>query len=340
MLNSKYNDFLSFLEGKKIIITTHHLVDIDGFASCFALKFFLIEYLEKPNVSIFFSELSKSTRIYMAKFANKFPSFNFSYRNDVNLSKYDVCLIIDANTINQIRLSREKETTQIGIPYIIIDHHHYIEEKSINGNLGHLNLIDDNFSSTAEIILRLFEHYSQDLPLPYKYLVITAILTDSGFFKYGNNNTIKNVSVLLDDDLDFQEIRSMLNRDVDISETIAKIKGLQRVKLIREGDYLIGITNISSFGAKVATTLIKMGFDISLIHSMEKNQYVINGRAKKSICLKTGLHLGKIFEEISENLGGSGGGHDGAAGLIFNGNLDAFLITVVDKIKQILRSKF
>jgi nanoRNase/pAp phosphatase (c-di-AMP/oligoRNAs hydrolase) len=148
------------------------------------------------------------------------------------------------------------------------------------------------------------------------------------------------VSVLLDDDLDFQEIRLLLNRDVDVSETIAKIRGLQRVKLIREGDYLIGIANVSSFGAKVAKTLIKIGFDISIIHSMEKNQYVINSRAKKSICLKTGVHLGKIFEEISENLGGSGGGHDGAAALTFDANLDTFLIKIVDKIKQILRSKF
>ncbi len=340
MLNSKYEDFLSFLKGKKILITTHDLVDLDGFASCFALKFFLFENLKNANVSIFFSELSKTTRIYMTKFAKKFPGFNFSYRKDVKLSKFDVCLIIDANNISQIRLNQEKETLQIEIPYILIDHHHYNEEKSIKENLSHLNLIDDHFSSTAEIILKFFEYFSQDLPLPYKYLVISAILTDSGFFKYGNNNTIKNVSVLLNDDLNFQEIRLILNREVDVSETIAKIRGLQRVELIREGEYLIGITNVSSFGAKVATTLIKIGFDISIIHSMEKNQYVINSRAKKSICLKTGVHLGKIFEEISENLGGSGGGHDGAAALTFDANLDTFLIKIVDKIKQILRSKF
>ena len=340
MLNSKSNDLLSYLKDKKIILITHDLVDIDGFASCFALKFFLSEYLKNPNVLIFFSELTKTTRTYMSKFTKKFPNFNFSYRKDVQLSQFDVCLIVDANSISQIRLNGEKKTIKMGIPSIIIDHHHYNEEKSADANLGHLNLIDDNFSSTAEIILTFFENFSQDLPLPYKYLVITAILTDSGFFKYGNNNTIKNVAALLDDDLDFQEIKLLLNRDVDVSETIAKIRGLQRLELIREGAYLIGITNVSSFGAKVATTLISIGCDISITHSKEKNQYVIHSRAKKSICLKTGLHLGKIFEELSENLGGSGGGHDGAAALTFEANLDTFLIKIVDKIKLILRSKF
>lgn len=340
MLNSRYKDFLSFLKGKKILITTHDLVDFDGLASCFALKFFLIEYLRNSDVSIFFTDLSKSVRFYMTKFSEKFPGFTFSYMKDVKLSNFDVCLIIDANTISQIRFNREEVTNSLGIPYIIIDHHHYNEKNLIKENLNDLNLIDDNFSSTAEIILNLFEDFSQNLPLPYKYLVITAILTDSGFFKYGNNNTIKNVSILLNNDLDFQEIRSMLNRDVDISEKIAKIKGLQRVELIREGNFLIGLANVSSFGAKVATTLINIGFDISFIHSREKNQHVLNGRASKSICSKTELHLGKIFEEIAIDLGGSGGGHDGAAALTFDTNIDEIQIALIKKIKQIIRSKF
>ncbi|GAG99775.1 unnamed protein product [marine sediment metagenome] len=63
--------------------------------------------------------------------------------------------------------------------------------------------------------------------------------------------------------------------------------------------------------------LIKTGFDISIIYSKEKDKNMINSRAKKSICMKTGLHLGKIFEEISEYSEGSGGGHDGAAALTF-----------------------
>lgn len=340
MLNFKYENFLSYLQGKKILITTHDLVDIDGLASCFALKFFLTEYLNKPTVSIFFSEFSKPTRNYMIKFTEKFPEFIFTYKKNVTLSNYDVCLIIDANDVSQVGFNPKNNTSQLKIPKIIIDHHHYNEDNFKSGNLDSLNLIDDNISSTAELILNLFQHYSQKVPLSYKYLMVTAILTDSGFFKYGNNNTIKNISALLDENIDFQEIRLMLNKEIDISERIAQIKGVQRVEIIREGNYLIGISNVSSFGAKVASTLIKIGFDISIIHSIEKEQNIINGRAKKSICLKTGLHIGKIFEEISENVGGSGGGHDGAAGLSFDMELDVVLKKIIEKIKQVLQSKF
>jgi nanoRNase/pAp phosphatase (c-di-AMP/oligoRNAs hydrolase) len=340
MLNLIYENFLSYLKGKSILITTHNLVDIDGLASCFALKYFLTENLNKSTVSIFFSELSKFSRHYMDKFTEKFPEFIFSYKTDVKLTNYDVCLIIDANEVSQIGFNPKKDTSQLGIPYIIIDHHHYNEDNLNNENLGSLNLIDDYISSTVEIILNLAQHYSQKFPLPYKYLITTAILTDSGFFRYGNNTTIKNISTLLDDNLDFQEIRLMLNKEIDISERIAKIKGLQRVELTREGNYLIGISNVSSFGAKVATNLIKIGFDISIVHSMEKEHNTINARATKSICLKTGLHIGKLFEEISDNFGGSGGGHDGAAALTFDTDLDVIMKKIIEKIKQVLRSKF
>jgi nanoRNase/pAp phosphatase (c-di-AMP/oligoRNAs hydrolase) len=132
----------------------------------------------------------------------------------------------------------------------------------------------------------------------------------------------------------------MLNRKIDISERIAQIKGLQSVELIREEDYLIGISNVSSFGAKVASTLIRTGFDIGIVHSMEKEKNVINGRVKKNICLKTGLHIGKIFEEMSEIFGGNGGGHDGAGALTLNGDLDVVLKKIIKKIKQVLQSKF
>jgi len=340
MLNLKYEDFLSYLKGKRILITTHNLVDIDGLASCFALKFFLTEELYNSTVSIFFLEMSKLSRHYMNKFTEKFPEFYFSYKMDVKLANYDICLLIDANEISQIGFNPKNDTSQLGIPYIIIDHHHYNEDNLNNENLSALNLINDNISSTVEIILNLSQHYSQKFPLSYKFLMATAILTDSGFFRYGNNTTIKNISALVDDQLNIQEIRLMLNKEIDISERIAKIKGLQRVNLIREGNYLIGISNVSSFGAKVATSLIKIGFDISIIHTKEKKQNSINARATKNICLKTGLHLGKLFEEISDNFGGSGGGHDGAAALTFDTDLDVILEKITDKIKQMLRSKF
>ncbi|MFW9941366.1 MAG: bifunctional oligoribonuclease/PAP phosphatase NrnA [Candidatus Thorarchaeota archaeon] len=334
MLDSKYEEFLTFLKGKKILITTHDLVDIDGFVSCYALKFFLIQHCTK-TISIFFSELSKYTKDFILSFSENFPEFVFTHTNEENFSEFDVCIIIDTNDLSQIQFNRSK-TIKLEIPYIFIDHHYFDKSILKNGNIASLNLINDDVSSTSEIILELLEYFNQNLTVPYKNLIIAAILTDSGFFKYGNNQTIKNVSKLLGEEVNFQQLKVMLKNEDDISERIAKIKGLQRVELIREGDYLIGISHVSSFGARVASLLIKMGFDISIVYSKEKNKNLINCRAKQSICMETGLHLGKILEEISEYSEGSGGGHDGAASLSFNSDLDTVLLKLVERIKQFL----
>ncbi|NVM38513.1 MAG: hypothetical protein HWN81_23175, partial [Candidatus Lokiarchaeota archaeon] len=199
-----------------------------------------------------------------------------------------------------------------------------------------LNLIFENISSTAEIILHLFEFYNTPLNNALKTLFIAAILTDSGFFKHSNNNTIQNVGKLLGNDIEFQDILILLKNEVDISVKIAKIKGLQRLKLIREGEYLIGITSVSSFGSNIASMLIQIGCDVSIVISKEKNQSRINTRARKRVCEETGLNLAKILVQISEQYEGSGGGHDGAASLTINMESDIIINELIENIKEYL----
>lgn len=335
MLKSNFENFLVSIKNKNILIITHDLVDIDSLVSCFILKFFLNQYFKNQKISIYFSELSKSTKDFMKNFSEKFPRFNFAYQKNINLTKVNAVLIVDTNNLNQIELNDNLDISRLGIPYIFIDHH-YLGEKSEINNIEKSNLIFENYSSTAEIILDLFEFYKIPLNIPLKILMIAAILTDSGFFKYGNNKTIQNVCKLLCEDIDIQDVLFLLKSDIDISEKIARIKGMQRVELIREGEFLIGITNVSSFGASVATMLIKLGFDIAIVLSKEVNQYRINTRAKKGVCIKTGLHLGKILEEISEQHEGSGGGHDGAASLTIDKETAFIISQIIEKIKQYL----
>lgn len=335
MLINKLKGFLKYLRNKKILITTHELVDIDGFVSCYSLKFFLNQYFKNQQISIFFSEIAKSTKNFMNKFNEKFPEIDFSYNQDINISNYDICLILDTNNISQVKFPNLLEISSLNIPYIFIDHH-YTEISSTSSNKQSTDLIYDDFSSTTEIILKIFEYCNQPLTPSLKTLMIAAILTDSGFFKYGNNNTIKNVSNLLDSRLKFQDILILLRSEIDISEKIARIKGLQRVEIIRERNYLIGISNVSSFGASVATLLTKIGFDISIVVSKEKLLYRFYTRAKKRICLKTGLHLGKILEQVAASCNGSGGGHDGAASLTCEAEVNSTINKIIMKIKQFL----
>ena len=62
------------------------------------------------------------------------------------------------------------------------------------------------------------DYFNVKISLPYRYLLIAAILTDSGFFKHGNNDTILRVSRLLTNQLNYQEILSMLITEKEISK--------------------------------------------------------------------------------------------------------------------------
>ncbi len=335
MLKFKFDNFIAFIQNKTIKILTHDLVDIDGLASCVTLKYFLTQYFKEQEISIYFSEFAKSTKQYIRNLTKKFPEFDFSFSKSFKASGTDVILIVDTNNLNQIELNNNLDLSNLGIPLIFIDHH-YLGEKLEKTKLNASNLIFENYSSTAEIILNLFEYYKIPLTVPLKILIIAAIITDSGFFKHGNNRTIQNVSKLIGEDINIQDIFFLLKNEIDISEKIAKIKGMQRVKMIREGDFLIGISKVSSYGASVAMKLINLGFDVAIVLSKEENQYRINTRAKKAVCINTGLHLGKILEEISEKYKGNGGGHDGAASLTSNIESDTIITQIIEKIKHYL----
>ena len=329
MLNSKKEDFLKYLEGKNIVITSHHLVDLDALVSGIALKYCFENYFPNQNIQLTFSGLSKHTKSFINKFSTKFPNFNFTFQKHVELSNFDVIVIADSNNLDQITLFNNLD---LDIPFIFIDHHLNLK-KNYPTNISFHNLIFDNYSSTSEMVLELFDDCNIKLPIPYKYLLVSAILTDSGFLKYGNTGTVKNLYNILQDQIEIQDVLPILEREIDISEKIARIKALQRVKLIRINNWLIGLSHLSSFSASAASILTKVGFDIGIVVSEDKSDYRITTRAKKQVCLKTGLHLGKIISEI-KNV--NGGGHDGAATLNGKNDVEESLNQLIDKIKETL----
>ncbi|MFX1358530.1 MAG: bifunctional oligoribonuclease/PAP phosphatase NrnA [Promethearchaeota archaeon] len=332
MIYQKFDDFLSFLKNKSILITTHNLVDVDGFVSSYLLKYLLNLILSNPNIEIKFSEITKQVKEFREKFSNKHPDFDFTYNTKVDLSNFEVMIILDTNNLDLVEFESQFDIDHSQIPFIFVDHHLNLN-KRYNNNIISKNLIYDNFTSTAEIIYELSKYSQVNFPPLYRSLILAAILTDSGFFKYSNNDTLKRSSELLTKEIEIQDILTLLTYNVDISEKIAKIKGMQRAQLIKIDKYLIGITKVSSFGASVASMLINLGFDIVIVSSKEKSEFKITTRARSDICLETGLHLGKILNNVSE---GSGGGHDGAASVSGIYDLKVAINEILENIKQIL----
>ncbi len=308
MLTSKFEDLLTFLENKRVLILTHEPIDVDGLASGFLLKF-LIEHFGHRDVKLYFSEFNRISKVLIERIAKRFPEYDFNFVEECNLEEIDIALVVDTNNLAMIKSLKISDTN-----HIFIDHH-TLDIQNNSKNLSSLNIIIENFSSAVEIIYEFFLVQRIDLPLPLRWLIISGILTDSGFFKHANNNTLIRSASLLSDDMNIQDVYSALKIEEDYSEKMARIKGLQRLSIIQENDILIGISTVSNFESMLANTLIAMGFDISIVISKKKKEPIITMRARKDLATKIGLHLGKLMQETAMTLNASAGGHEGAASM-------------------------
>jgi nanoRNase/pAp phosphatase (c-di-AMP/oligoRNAs hydrolase) len=336
MFKSKLENILGFLKNKSVLITTHDTADLDGFSSAFAFLFFLKSFLKREDIVIYFSSVGNAAIEVLENVIKKFPDSKLNYLKDINPIDYDVIIILDTNNINQVIFPNKFDLSKGKIPYFFIDHHYLNKKDFLKGNISDLNLVDDDYSSSAELIYKIFQEKKIEIPIYLRFLLVIGILSDTGHLRFATNRTFGILSNLLLNDIDYQEVLIALERESNYSERIALIKGAQRVKLIKVDDWLIGVSHVGSFESRVATTLLRLGFDVAIVYSDKSGEYRISTRAEKEVCLKTGLHLGKLLEEVSSELDASGGGHDGAASLTIRNNYEVALNKVIGGIKSII----
>ncbi len=334
-LKKKITNLISFLENKKLIITTHSLADVDGVASAFALKFFLSNILKDKRIGIRIPKCSKPNRQIITKMETMFHCKIF---NSSNLDfKPDILLISDTNNYNQIRFNEINiKPWNIRRNIIYIDHHKKGDNLK-NKELDKYNIILDNYTSTSEIISEMIRLFNIKLNNCILHLIAAAILTDTGNFKYATNDTFKYFNHLIQNGVDYKNLQDIIDTEIDISEKIAKIRGSQRSKFIRYGNWLVCKTQVSNYESSVATSLINLGYDVVIVISPSKKSdaFRITARANQRVIKETKLHLGELFNSISKISLGNGGGYSGAASHIGKKNLD----TTLEKISSYIEKK-
>ena len=113
----------------------------------------------------------------------------------------------------------------------------------------------------------------------------------------------------------YQETLNLLLFSREYSEKRACIKAAQRMKLVQISKFDFLFTHVSSFEAAVARALLRLGGDVVIVISIRKYETRISLRSSPRFVLETGISLAKdIIPILVSNYGGTGGGHDGAAG--------------------------
>ncbi len=208
--------------------------------------------------------------------------------------------------------------SQIGIklpdaPLCIIDHHSAGSE---------FNLGDSDFeivwdtSSTAEIIQNWAEIYAPTrIDESSKRLLLAGIIADTGRFRHANASALASASRLVGDgDIDYSNfVEKMESVELNHSQRVAIANALKRVETLDVGDWFLSHTRAGTNEGIVARTLVTAGADIALVSRKVPEGTRITCRANRKATL-SGVHLGRIMEQMVTRSGGEGGGHAGAAG--------------------------
>lgn len=297
------------------IISTHKSPDGDAIGSCVALGLTLKKLNKKVNYII---ETPVSQKLMFLPEITEFQNDIYSCEN------FQVGIFLDCSDTGHLHddsLLKKCKTN------INIDHH------ISNTQYGDINYIDKKASATGEIIYNLIENLSLNLDRDICISLYTAIVTDTGNFKYTNvtSNTHNIISKLYKYYNNYWDINKKLFDEHPYEKVKLIGKALNNLYLIKDNRISIifltlndlsflskkvdieGIINyardiqgveIAIMLKEVSTNVYKVSFRSNTDYDVSKLAvlYGGGGHSKASGCTIEGTSLKETIDNISEKL--------------------------------------
>jgi nanoRNase/pAp phosphatase (c-di-AMP/oligoRNAs hydrolase) len=186
-------------------------------------------------------------------------------------------------------------------------------------------LCDNTRVSCCEIIKEIIDSLDISIPKDAATALLGGMLTDSGHFQYAKPVMMRAFADLLQTSgVHMDEVFNLTRSPMVMSERIAVMKAIGRVKYDVIGDMMVSIAYGGSFEASSCRVLMTGGADVVFVGSQRGEEFRVSGRAAQDI-VRRGVHLGEIIGEISGETDTDGGGHGGAAGISGIGDVEAML---------------
>ncbi len=315
---------------RSICFLTHRNADPDAIASLLALKHVFERLNASLTLTIYLPEgMSRESKKLLS-------SLNYVLNTVNDLRHCDLMVVLDSSSYSQIGSYSEAIKT----PYVLVDHHEVnelVKEAFVSFHYPEA-------SSTSELVALIAYELGIELPPEIMTLLIAGILYDSRFLKLAKPTAFEALHYLTMKCYDcYVKALNVLSREeIPRSETIAILKGLSRTGLYSVGNYLLAISCVSAYEASVLKHLINAGADIAVVVSRKENSTNIYVRVAQDVIevLKKPL-AGELCKYVSNALGGSGGGHAGAAGALLPADIELEnLINLLRKFFEELKLEF
>jgi nanoRNase/pAp phosphatase (c-di-AMP/oligoRNAs hydrolase) len=321
---------LDEVNAKIVVLLCHHNADPDAICSAYAFAGLLKRLRQGLEVEIGtaqgISRLSKHILKHLPINVNTKP----------NVEKADTIALLDTNTIQQLNNLAEKVKTTKA-PIIVIDHHAAHPETR---QVAKICITNEEASSTCEIVYDFFRQESIKPSENEAKALFLGIAFDTRHFVLANSSTLKTVAELIDVGINAQETLSLLSLPMDFSERVARLKACRRAKLLKIGEWIIALSNVSAYQASAARAIIELGAHVAVVAGQKNENIEISLRCTRDFHEKTGVHLGKdIANPLGESLQGMGGGHATAAGVNGTGDIETGLKRCLRLLRQKLANQ-
>ena len=324
-------DILEVLkESRTFLLSSHVNPDGDSIGSQLALYSFLSDlgksvsivnsdpvpsvYSFLPNADIFCIESASNT-------SSDLRSGNRHRQEDV-----EVAIILDCDNLDRIGA---KLAAKIHPSRALINIDHHVSNK----HFGTHNLVDVNACATAEIVFNLMEYGNIGITRDRAICLYTAILTDTGSFKYSNTNAdAHRISArLIDEGVQPGQISELVYEVIPYRKARLFSMALETLQLSPDGKIAyMSVTREMHERAGTGSEETE-GF-INYVRSLENIKVAIffreteRGDVKVSLRSKTDLDVNQIATAFG------GGGHQAAAGCTIAEPLDKAIDMVLDAL--------
>ncbi len=216
---------------------------------------------------------------------------------------------------------------------VVIDHH----MPTGGWDSARVFFCDETRASCCEIVKEMIDAAGREIPRDAALMLMGGMLTDSGHFKYADDRLLDDFSDLMRrHGIGMDEAMLLVQSDVSISERIATLKAVSRVRFERVGQMIVAVSNAGSYEASSCKAILEAGADIAFVASQRENEFRISARATQD-AVRRGIRLDEICRRVGCETLTDGGGHTGAAGLSGTGDADAMLLMCMKSAMESMR---
>jgi len=293
--------FLEIRDLKRAAVICHRNADADAYLSAYALSKLIGRIAPACTVDLV---TPGGMTLLTQKLSRRFSHPVVEKSDD----EYDLYVAVDVGDEELLNDWKGKLQSARGLR-VLVDHHPLRDSSSYDRVI-----VDEGATSAAEVVFSIFEELGVDVDGDTAQALLEAIMFDSSHLAIASPQGLRAVVKLMDAGADVILARKELRSEPDYGEVLAKLKGAQRLKIYRGGDWVVATSRVGSFQAHVARALVYLGGDLALVGGESQGETRVSLRSTQRFLDGTKIQLGTdVAGEVSKRLGGHGGGHATAA---------------------------